>query len=289
MELITPLTENRLLNSPIFLLVGFNREKIMENLNCAGIYKITCSGNNKFYIGSTKCFRKRFKEHRNDLRHNRHHSPYLQNSYNRYGLDSFIFEIIEVIEDLTVLLKQEYSYINNLKPEFNTRLSECKDFKPPDLDYCEQVSITNRDRARNQISSSITRTTGVTFSPTKNKFAAYITLKDVKIALGSYLTLEEATNARKEGERVYWSDKYKNLSDEDRIILNTHNKLLRERTNNLTTGYKNIHYYKKQKVFIVNVAPHKKQRCKTLEEALEVRNSYYPKLPEHLEDLLLDI
>jgi group I intron endonuclease len=261
----------------------------MQELNCAGIYKITCSGNNKFYIGSTKCFKKRFKEHRRDLRANRHCSKYLQNCYNKYGSEYIVFEIVEVIEDLTTLLKQEYSYIDSLKPEFNTKLFECKDFKPPDLELNERISIECRKRAKAQISTSITKTTGVTFSPTKNKFAAYITLKDVKIALGSYITLEEATNARKEGERVYWSDKYKELSDEDKKILNIHNKLLRERTTNKTTGHKYISYAKHHNVFIVEVELSKKHRCKTLQEALELRDSYFPKLPEHLTDLLLNV
>lgn len=198
---------------------------MQENLNCAGIYKITCSGNNKFYIGSTKCFRARFKEHRNDLRHNRHHSRYLQNCCNKYGLESLVFEIIEIIEDLTTLLKQEYEYIQNLNPECNFMRDIGVEFKPHDRSYCERVAKTCREKAKTQISQSSTKTTGVMFSTIKNRFIAYINVKNKSTPLGSYLTFEKAFKARQEGERVFWSDKYAKLSDEERDILDQHNSL----------------------------------------------------------------
>lgn len=59
------------------------------------IYKITCTETNKVYIGQTKNKRKRIDEHKYDLRHNIHHSVYMQRAFNKYGEKSFRFEVIE--------------------------------------------------------------------------------------------------------------------------------------------------------------------------------------------------
>ena len=63
------------------------------------IYKIECKINNKVYIGQTYNYDKRFREHRNNLKANRHINPYLQADYNKYGLNNFTFDIIEEITD----------------------------------------------------------------------------------------------------------------------------------------------------------------------------------------------
>lgn len=73
----------------------------------SGIYKITCRPNNKIYIGSAINIRIRWNRHINELKMNKHVNPILQNAYNKYGLNSFIFEIIEIIDDNTKLLERE--------------------------------------------------------------------------------------------------------------------------------------------------------------------------------------
>ena len=80
--------------------------------------KITNIKNNKVYIGSTsKCFHLRFKQHFNNLKNGKHENPILQNSYDKHGLDVFIFEIIVSFDKISVeeLLKLESLHIN----EFN--------------------------------------------------------------------------------------------------------------------------------------------------------------------------
>lgn len=86
-----------------------------------GIYKITCKANNKFYIGSSKNIKYRWQVHISELRGNRHHSHYLQNSYNKYGEESLEFTIlVELHEYNEELLRMiEYYYIEELQPQFN--------------------------------------------------------------------------------------------------------------------------------------------------------------------------
>jgi group I intron endonuclease len=82
------------------------------------IYKIKNKINNKFYIGSAVNFINRKKTHLHRLRKNIHHSIVLQNSWNKYGEDNFIFEIIEECEKENLIVREQY-YIDTLKPYFN--------------------------------------------------------------------------------------------------------------------------------------------------------------------------
>ena len=66
-----------------------------ENLkNICGIYKITNTITNNFYIGSTVNFYNRFKKHRHSLNNNKHENIHLQRAFNKYGEDFFEFKII---------------------------------------------------------------------------------------------------------------------------------------------------------------------------------------------------
>ncbi len=83
--------------------------------NKIGVYKIINKKNDKVYVGSTsKCFYLRFKQHFNNLKNGKHENPILQKSYDKHGLESFNFEIIETFNEISVeeLLKLESFYIN---------------------------------------------------------------------------------------------------------------------------------------------------------------------------------
>lgn len=80
--------------------------------NKIGIYKITNLKNKKVYIGQTKeCFERRYFHHRWCLTHNQHHSKLLQNDWNIYGSEEFVFEVIETIDDVSLLDPYEQKYI----------------------------------------------------------------------------------------------------------------------------------------------------------------------------------
>lgn len=65
----------------------------------AGIYLIKNIETNKVYVGSTGNFKTRFYEHKRRLRENRHHSTYLQNSWNKRGEKAFEFIKVEFVEE----------------------------------------------------------------------------------------------------------------------------------------------------------------------------------------------
>lgn len=80
-------------------------------------YKITNIKNNKFYIGITENYQKRWQQHKNLLLNNKHPNYKLQKDWNVYKEESFIFEIILEKEFNTIEegYHQEYELIENLK------------------------------------------------------------------------------------------------------------------------------------------------------------------------------
>lgn len=60
-----------------------------------GIYSIRNTVNNKVYIGKTEMnFGDRWDSHKSLLKNNKHFNSYLQRAYNKYGVESFEFEIV---------------------------------------------------------------------------------------------------------------------------------------------------------------------------------------------------
>jgi group I intron endonuclease len=100
-----------------------------------GIYKITCIPNGKFYIGSAAFIRSmsksklgflgRLYKHLNSLKNNRHPNPNLQNSYNKYGIENFVFEILEICPPEQCIEREQY-YLDTLKPFYPIGFNVCK-------------------------------------------------------------------------------------------------------------------------------------------------------------------
>lgn len=66
----------------------------------SGIYILKNIKNNKPYVGSTNNFNRRKEDHLFTLQANKHHSSSLQNAFNKYGEENFIFEIVEYVTQL---------------------------------------------------------------------------------------------------------------------------------------------------------------------------------------------
>lgn len=97
--------ENKRLYEPKFYTDEYLKNK-------SGIYQIRNLVNNKIYIGSSKNLYKRKVNHFYELRLNKHCNAYLQNSYNFYSEENFIFEVIEFIEDENNTLKIEQYWLD---------------------------------------------------------------------------------------------------------------------------------------------------------------------------------
>jgi group I intron endonuclease len=86
-----------------------------EDLEKSGIYKISNTVNEKIYIGSAVHFKRRINSHKSNFNKQKHNS-YFQNFVNKYGIDTLIFEIIEIVMDAENLLIREQYYLDFHKP-----------------------------------------------------------------------------------------------------------------------------------------------------------------------------
>jgi group I intron endonuclease len=83
--------------------------------NNIGIYLIECLKTNKVYIGSAKNLERRKKEHFLNLLKNKHNNKFLQNAWNKYGSENFIFKVLEKVNNENELLFHEQKFIDAFK------------------------------------------------------------------------------------------------------------------------------------------------------------------------------
>lgn len=86
----------------------------------SGVYEIFNTVNGKRYIGSSSSIAGRWKLHRTCLRGNRHHSPKLQNAWNKYGEAAFKFRMILTCAPTKEMLYfYEQQLFDKVQPEYN--------------------------------------------------------------------------------------------------------------------------------------------------------------------------
>lgn len=76
------------------------------------IYQILNVIDDKVYVGSTINKASRKNQHYTKLRSNKHYNTYLQNAFNKYGQDYFIFSVLESDVQIDKLTERELHWIN---------------------------------------------------------------------------------------------------------------------------------------------------------------------------------
>ena len=82
-----------------------------------GVYAIRNTSNGKCYVGSTGKLTIRWGQHKYDLTRGRHFNPHLQNAWNKYGEESFVYEVLEHCSKEDLLLREEQwiTYLQSYK------------------------------------------------------------------------------------------------------------------------------------------------------------------------------
>lgn len=90
--------------------------------NC--IYIIETTVNDKIYVGRTMYFDKRIKRHLSELRRKVHHNVRMQNDYDKYGEEIFIWKVIKEGLTLEEAIEWEQYYIDSMKEKlYNINMS----------------------------------------------------------------------------------------------------------------------------------------------------------------------
>ena len=85
-----------------------------------GIYLIMNLVTEQLYVGSAAIgIKDRFGVHKCTLRNKKHPNPKLQNSWNKYGENAFLFTPLEYVDGPTLCLAREQFWMDRLKPFFN--------------------------------------------------------------------------------------------------------------------------------------------------------------------------
>lgn len=161
-------------------LVQEAKEKKLKSSKIAGIYAIYCMENKKIYIGHSQRLDTRFSQHRADLKAGKHINIYLQNVYNKHGLESLEFLVIEHCKEQKDRFLREKFYIENIDPKFLINLSP-----PLNLEYGKLPPTFINEEWRAKISKSLTgrklsdshrenmRKSARTFKPNRNRSSKY--------------------------------------------------------------------------------------------------------------------
>jgi group I intron endonuclease len=109
-----------------------------------GIYSIT-SPSGKCYIGSSINVERRFKQHKLELRNNRHHGFKLQAAYLKY-FGALVYQIVEVCPE-DILRHVEQEYLDAYKPEYNSTYDAYSPMRDPSI-AAKMRTPEARERAR---------------------------------------------------------------------------------------------------------------------------------------------
>ena len=83
-----------------------------------GVYKITNTITGDFYIGSSNDVKRRWREHKCQTTWKRYPNNQMYIDMQRYGTDSFVFQVIEEAEIGQLKVAEQY-FIETLKPTYN--------------------------------------------------------------------------------------------------------------------------------------------------------------------------
>lgn len=83
------------------------------------IYQILNIANGDSYVGQAVNKNKRLKNHKCALASNTHKNQHLQNAWNLFGKECFVFNVLEIVSDVEDLTEREQYWMDVLKPRYN--------------------------------------------------------------------------------------------------------------------------------------------------------------------------
>lgn len=109
----------------VYFLYNLDMRPRRETPKFPGIYAIVHVASGRRYIGSARNIYNRWRGHKSNLNLNKHHSPRLQNTWNKYGKETFVFVVLErCVDDQRTLIGREQHWLDTMRP-FSAMLFNC--------------------------------------------------------------------------------------------------------------------------------------------------------------------
>lgn len=202
-----------------------------SQFSISGIYKITNKITQKFYIGSSVKISRRWREHIKELKKGTHRSKYLQNSFNKYGLNNFTFEVIEECSKELLSDREQY-YLDTLMPwnkliGYNNETRVDRKEQTEETRLKKSLASKGHTRCRRIKPENKELPVGVILSRRKeNPYCCIITRLGIKMYLGLFSSIKEASdiyNMFDSFKDEIILDKYKQYKE-----VQTHNKKIQK-------------------------------------------------------------
>jgi group I intron endonuclease len=198
----------------------------------SGIYKIENILNKECCIGQSVNLRNRKVLHFCDLRKNRHKNRHLQNAFNKYGEESFIFEVILYCEP-EELTYYEQKLVDIRNPEYNinkrcvnsslgTKRTDETRKKQSDVWIgrfiseetkrnisSSRIGLTNRRGIKQLNRKTSSKYVGVYWHKRNKRWESAIKFQGKKIYLGGFIVEEDAATAYNNAALKYFGENAK--------------------------------------------------------------------------------
>lgn len=110
------------------------------------LYSITCTVNNKVYIGVSAWFSSRKCMHLSNLKDGIHRNIYLQEDFNKYGAESFCFDVIQMYDFKSQAYMMENYYTDSV---FKLDKRYCYNILSGGDTVQKQITNIHKDRLKN--------------------------------------------------------------------------------------------------------------------------------------------
>lgn len=198
------------------------------------IYSIYNIVSKMYYIGQTKNFYKRKMSHIILLRKNSHKNTHLQNSWNFYGEENFIFEIIDICDDVKERNVKEVDYIkkfNSLSPN-GYNLASGGNASSPSEESRMKMSISKKGMIlSDEWRANISKATSGENNPMYGKKHSEKTIEKIKESLLGQMDGEKnpfygKSHSEETKEKISKSNKGKKRTEEQKMNVKEKNAKL---------------------------------------------------------------
>lgn len=212
--------------------------KRKKNKYISGIYCVENLINGKKYIGHTRNLCQRGSIHFVELQSNRHYNSDMQRDYNKYGIENFVYWVLEVCSGKDLFLK-ENEYIkkfNSVENGYNSTYggetgAKSVDSFPPDVR--EAIEIVKRDDYNIRLSKEKNSLINILSSYEGERiYSQSQKQRDFKEKFFNCLITPKKTNHRRQGIRAINS-----IIEEDRLPYKIESKQMKKRNKNRHRTY----------------------------------------------------